>query len=648
MICLMLMADNEREQQILRMALEQRGLKVIVSKPRFQNYVMALQYVPDVFLMEFPRLCTDQSNFVRLLRKHKKTASTPIIAYGDETDQALKRGIVQQGATIYVSRPIKFASLLTTIDGLLRPFRKKIEAAPPKSDKDKDVELILNSNAMPRQKIEAMCRHVEKLLAFPFTVAKVLRITQDPKSGAAQLAKAIQADPVISANMLKVSNSVFFATAGRRIDSIKDAIVRIGFLETKKIAMTMSVMKIFDEKKKSLGFDRVDFWYHSLAAGIISEQIAKHMADVSGEAAFLAGLLHDLGIIIFDDYFPGIFDQLLEDTTKSGSEFIDSGTRLLGVNHNDMMAELFEAWKIPQEISEGIITHYKIETFKENLGTPGRKLALCVAIGNTVAKTLRLGRECDEYVRPLDNWVFEAARMIAGITPNFIDTVYQGVEAYRLFLGLDQREYPRECTGVVDAGEARVGLINPGGRTFVPPAHYLAKQGEVVETISTKNAPSSYDGKYSLILVWADEQTTVESLIDFCHVVRYQKEQVQGAEKVSMAPMLVVSPPGWSMPDDERTKNLSVIPHECDLRQFDGAIGEMLMGKVVRMPWPDKPRGKAETPPQSAHVDEAATPALASKGPAAPAPPKHEAKTSGSGKALGAPKTAGPAKTPAQ
>ncbi len=203
----------------------------------------------------------------------------------------------------------------------LKTLNKTIEKRDIASERKEDISLILHPDTEPGRKIGAMVRHIANLAAFPFIVAKVLKIAGDEGTGAIELARAARADPYIVAHLLKISNSVFFASTHHRINSVKDAIIRIGFMETRRIVMGMSVMKLFETRNKNLGFDRVDFWYHSLAVAIIAEHAARRAGSVDAEEAFLAGLLHDLGIILLDDYFPEVFDAVLHDTAQHAGSF---------------------------------------------------------------------------------------------------------------------------------------------------------------------------------------------------------------------------------------------------------------------------------------------------------------------------------------
>ncbi|MBN1307187.1 MAG: HDOD domain-containing protein, partial [Chitinispirillaceae bacterium] len=264
MISIILLSGNVRERQILAMAFEQRGFRVLPAEPTYQSFVFLLQFMPDLIVIEVPKDSREQLSFTKRVRGDKRTRLIPIIGYGNSVEPSFMRGMQQNGITVYIERPLKFNDLLLQIERLLKPFNKTIGTKPEISDKEKDMALILEDTIAPSKKIEAMCRHVAKLLAFPFSIATVLKITNDERSGAGHLARAITSDPAITAHLLKVSNSVFFASVNRRISSIKEAIIRIGFEETKRIVMGMSVMNLFCQSNKNIGFDRTDFWYHSL------------------------------------------------------------------------------------------------------------------------------------------------------------------------------------------------------------------------------------------------------------------------------------------------------------------------------------------------------------------------------------------------
>lgn len=587
MVSILLVSQNEREKQILKMALEQRGVKVILCCPTYRHYMLILKYSPDVVVMEFPHACADQIHFSHLIKKNRRTQKITIVGYGDPVDHMTKRGLSRQGIRFYLERPLKFSQLLSVVDQILKDCSKSLESVPALSDKEKDLELILNSKALPTQKIEAMIRHVSALMAFPFTVARVLRLTQDQKTGAGDLARAITADPAITAHLLKISNSVFFASSSRRINSIKDAIVRIGFEETKRIVMSMSVINLFDKRKETAGFDRTDFWTHSISVGIVAERIARHMGSVSAEDAFLGGLLHDLGIMILDEFLPSVFDRSLEVTVNSAGHFADCQTEELGVNHVDLLGGLFPIWKIPQDITDGVIGQLRIpDATEEDLNSSGKKLALCIGLANLIAKSLQYGRECDEYAFPVKNELLAAAGLGAGVSKTFMESTANSIELFRRFLHLEKTEEK----GLPESqNSTSVGLVNLSGDIFIPVYNYMQKENWNVQLVSPSQEVKTLNGKFDLMLLW-DPQSENQALIEqYC--------RIRKADGKGTAPLFVLAK-DW---DENMPEQVSHMSSSCDLRHLLLSLSEAVGGRVVRASRTDQ---DCAPPPQTAEQDQ--------------------------------------------
>jgi HD-like signal output (HDOD) protein len=583
----LLMIENEKEAQILKLGFEQTGVKVVLSKANYRNYTLSLQYMPDFLLMELPRICVEQMHIAGLLRKHRRFRALPILGYGERVDEAVKRGIVKSGVSIYLDRPLKFSGLLDLIDRLLKPCNKSIRAPKTedaKQKRDQDYEKIIDPGTPVALRLDLMAQYISRLLAFPFTVAKVLHITNDEKTGAGHLAQVISVDPTISANILKVSNSVFFASANRRISSIKEAIVRIGFLETKKIVMGMMVLNLFNEGTKNLGFNRVDFWYHSLATALFSERIARFINGVNPEMAFLAGLLHDIGVMLLDEFFPDFFAAALKETSAKGGHFPDRETALFGMNHNDLVGKLFPAWKIPEEITVAITGFCHCGDHKTEINTNEKKLAFCIMLGNIMAKVAHYGRECDQFIWPVENWMFEAVHMGNVISRKFVADIQTAIEQFRVFLGLDPRDYSEDMQSPEKASLLRIGIANIADHLFIPVERYLERKGYAVERISAKDTQENVEKKqFTIVIVWAGQSVVNDATISpYTKFIKHEAGLEGSQGKVTMAPVLCIVPPDYAE-SNALPKEISVIGNRIDLRELDHAIEKVTAGTPVRM-----------------------------------------------------------------
>ncbi|MBD3390535.1 MAG: HDOD domain-containing protein [Chitinivibrionales bacterium] len=590
MFSIMLLTENERETQILKMAFEQMKVKAVLARPSYSSYVKATQYLPDVILMEMPRLHAEQIQFVKLVKKNRKTKNAAMLTYGNPLDKSLKMGIVQAGADCYLERPLKFSALMKIITLRLKQLSKSIESETERkhTDKQEDIDAILDAGTLPLKKLELMERNISQLMAFPFAVTKVLQLADSEKSGAADLSNVIETDPVVSTNILKVSNTVFFASASRRISSIKDAIVRIGFRETKRIVMGMSVMKLFEGDDACAGFDRTQFWMHCVASGTIAEKMAKRMGDIDPEEAFLAGLLHDFGIILLDEFFPTIFAKVLDATADSGAHFLAKENEIVGVTHVELTGRLFETWKLPQEIIEAVSAYGAMHGPEIALDSAAKKLALCTAIGNTLAKSLSLGASCDQYTKHLDNWAFQKAKLPTGPTTEFVEDITKELDGYRKFFGLEEKaaakgvkKQPEEKTE-----ELHIGVLNLAKAILVPPELYLKAGGHQVSRVEAASSYTDLDQKLDCMVVWAGEQTEPQLLEPLDKVL--QRPQNGGPDTdgggPGFIPVLVFVPPKSPMASSEALKKVSAMYHACDLRQLDANLEIIRSGKRVALP----------------------------------------------------------------
>ncbi len=576
MIGIILMTHNRREGQILKMAFEQLHVKIIISSPSYANYVKALQYMPDAIVMEIPRMNQQETQFVELIRKNKRTLKIPIIGYGNNIPEGMKISLAKHGVSNYMSRPLKFSLLITSIQKYLAQVNKSLEDYPAKDsgEKEEDVRLILDPSTLPVKKIELMVKHISGLMAFPFTVAKVLQLAESEKSGANDLAKVIEADPVISTNILKVSNTVFFASANRRINSVKDAIVRIGFTETKRITMAMGVMDSIGKDSNNFGFDRMKFWMHSLSTAIISERVAKKIGGVSSDEAFLAGLLHDFGVILLDEFFPSIFQKILEKTTDRAQKFISAERNLLTITHNDVVKELFENWKLPNTTSEAISSHYSILKKEKRIIELHDKISLCVEVGNILSKCYHNGEGTDQYVYPIENWVFSTIKMPSGPNKDFYSDIKNELKMYMKFLKIEEEKEVKD-----PRFNKSIGFYGVGTRAFSTAEAYINSQGHNVTKILPSENYSDHDLKYDLICIAAEKDTPMEDILPLIKIIKKQEEDVN-SETPENVPFLIITYPD-SLIAKEADEDFPIMNIEGDLRIIDENISNVLEGNKI-------------------------------------------------------------------
>ena len=109
----------------------------------------------------------------------------------------------------------------------------------------------------------------QDLSSIPSVLARILAVSRNPKSNAADLAAVCEMDKASSARLLRAANSVYYATESRyRIDSIKDAIVRIGFSTAEEIIISSKVSSVLKSDAAIDDYSSSSLWKHSVAVGI--------------------------------------------------------------------------------------------------------------------------------------------------------------------------------------------------------------------------------------------------------------------------------------------------------------------------------------------------------------------------------------------
>ncbi len=435
--------ENKRESQILNLAFTQLGVKIKNISTSHTDFTKLLQFRPDVIIMEMSSTPNrTQFDFIGKIKGHKTLKYTPVLGYGSSNSTAVINGYKKAGIDIYFTRPLKFSALSASIEKFLRKKEKSLNISTSDANRNRegDSKRVLDPKVDIQEKIRLITDHITGLMAFPFTAARVASTAASASSGAKDLAKVIEADPAISANILKVSNTVFFASANRRIDTIRDAVVRIGFKETKRIAMAMSVMKTMSTEVKNLGFNREDFWKHSIASAVITEALTRKMEGVNSETAFLSGLLHDFGILLLDEFFPEVFEKILEHTLDNSTPFHKSEADVINFSFNEVIKELFGNWKMPSLITSSVCQTKEALDKVHIPSAPDKKIALCNAVSDTISKSRLFGKPCDRHITIPGDWVFDTLAQSPGFYDKLLNNVDQEIELYLKFLSIDGSE----------------------------------------------------------------------------------------------------------------------------------------------------------------------------------------------------------------
>jgi HD-like signal output (HDOD) protein len=230
---------------------------------------------------------------------------------------------------------------------------------------------------------------ISHIATLPEVTMRIIRLVEDPDSSAQDLNNVITHDPALGARILKVVNSAFYGLPGQ-IGSINRAIVLLGLNAVKNIAIAASLAKLFRGGKIHPSFDARELWTHSIGtatgARLLSDKVGLKLPD----EAFLAGLIHDLGIMVEIQArrpkFVEVMDKL--DADEEGTLTLRQAEGLiLGANHEHFGAGLCKLWKFPSSFAYVTGFHHH----PMDLAPTNRMLAALVHVADILCAQQQVG-----------------------------------------------------------------------------------------------------------------------------------------------------------------------------------------------------------------------------------------------------------------
>jgi putative nucleotidyltransferase with HDIG domain len=203
-------------------------------------------------------------------------------------------------------------------------------------------------------------REISHIATLPEITLKIVELVEDPKSTAQDLHRVIANDPALCSRILKVVNSSFYGLPGQ-IGSINRAIVMLGLNAVKNIAIAASLAKLFRGGDLTPNFSAKMLWTHSVVTAATAKMLSDKLGFAVSDEAFLAGLIHDIGIMVEMQYDR---NRLIEVMQKVGADpqgipcesMLEAEEAVFGANHQHFGAGLCAKWKFPASL--GTVTGF--------------------------------------------------------------------------------------------------------------------------------------------------------------------------------------------------------------------------------------------------------------------------------------------------
>lgn len=239
---------------------------------------------------------------------------------------------------------------------------------------------------------------------FSATTVQLIEAAQDENTSVGEFSRIISFDPALTLRCIKAATTV--GAGGRNITNINQAIMYIGVKEMQRLAVSAEIMDRFSRFRVEV--DWQEFWLHSILVARLAQKIAGSFKEVRG-LEYLAGLLHDVGKLVLQNYFSSRFEEVIENAAETKRPHHVVEAELIGIDHAQIGAAVASAMGVHPRVLNAILFHHR-PICNESIQAPMSEngfIAACVGLANAVAKISASGFQCNEEMPPLeemDEW----------------------------------------------------------------------------------------------------------------------------------------------------------------------------------------------------------------------------------------------------
>ena len=248
------------------------------------------------------------------------------------------------------------------------------------------------------RRLQSLVARVDELGVLPHVIWKVLEITSSGEGSAASIERAISVDPGFSSKLLVLANSAAFGLP-RRVSTVREAVMFLGFRTVRTMAMTVATFDMFVGKTDKGSLRRRGWWRHSIDTAVCCRWLAGKLHDLVPDEAYTVGLMHLLG--------KNLLDRLADEDYNLVIDLVDQGVpdykaeeHVFQVNHVDLMLRAAEHWHFPENICFAL-NYVERPTNKD----ADSRLRACVAVGSLLAFLAKHGNV--ETARFIPTWALE-------------------------------------------------------------------------------------------------------------------------------------------------------------------------------------------------------------------------------------------------
>lgn len=227
---------------------------------------------------------------------------------------------------------------------------------------------------------------IDTLKPVSHVATRLMQLVEDPDTSGADLAAVIQYDPSMTANVLRLCNSVAMGGV-RKVTDVKQAVNRLGIEKLISLVILADSAPNFRSGQSGYDLGYGELWRYSVSAAIIARELAEEKDAKDVSLVFTSALIKDIGKVILHTYISEAFDQIRDQVFRAGKSFLEAEKQVLGIDHAELGALAMEKWGFDPQMVDIIRHHHNpLESDSPGLALSIVYMAdcICMMIGQGV------------------------------------------------------------------------------------------------------------------------------------------------------------------------------------------------------------------------------------------------------------------------
>ena len=228
---------------------------------------------------------------------------------------------------------------------------------------------------------------IQQVRPIPQIALKIIRMIQDDDCTMSEIGEEVRQDQVVSAKTINLCNSVQFALKSR-VGSIDHALVLLGEKRLLMLVVSASLETIFSESSQGYSLCKGGIFQHALGTAILSAELAEFTGRSDPDIAYTAGLLHDIGKVLLDQYMTSAAPYFYRAAHEEGAELCKMEKERFNITHPEAGALLGERWTLADNLIDTIRHHHRPEE-----ATVDKDLVTLVYLADLLMSRFRVDHE---------------------------------------------------------------------------------------------------------------------------------------------------------------------------------------------------------------------------------------------------------------